>query len=1664
MQSRIVQLVGISTILTDPLSAAPFVRLWQLGADDHASSPFSQESWGPNAAPGSATQKDDDYYLAGTYPAPVGSLAADEAIANFERAVTEGDSRNRIHFPLTTHQASATSRLRVTVDLFGGGAWIGESIPGFSSHNVTVTFNGIALGAFTGIHADRTLVFTVPASSVAALAGANTLEIARTGGAPGGYISLDFIRLEADSTGLADGDGDGMPRWFEETYGLDDNDPADASLDKDRDGLSNLAEFLAGTNPTDPDSDNDSLTDSQEIALGTDPLSADTDGDGIPDAEEITTSPLLADSDGDGFPDLYEITQGSNPANEASTPFIFPGAIGLQFLCEDLEAARLGPWEPAGFFPLPHWNASPLLPGWRPNDTVLNGTQSALKDNRGLPTTAAATWTYHFSSRGLHQGPGDEKLLAGMIRTQRLVDPAADPPLNVNTPVMLDLTGIPYPSYDLIAYVGHTYPNALGVLRLGSDPATNRYFNANSAPPFTGWREITATTAPAATAGNFVRYRNLTGAIQSLRLESLEDDTVSLIGVQIIDNATDSDSDGMTDAVEIEYRFDPAVADATADADSDGLSNSAELAAGTDPHHPDSDHDGIPDGAEAAHGTSPLNPDSDNDGLTDGDEIHALPFPSQPTLADSDSDGYSDATERTYGSDPMSAASTPPGVPVWNAATRTWLWRIDNLRVLWNHPHSMLGAISSDETMLVEAVADINQSGWSRQIGMGLRYLNGRLTYRFRGVEGVFHRSGQPTNGFWASDWSSPPVDLTRAFGFSGHGPADDSVPLRFEFSATQPTAGVNLWTIRFTLADQTSPASPVTLASYTSNSAVAADPSLAAGTTVWKNQQGVVGKIDLWTETGVRAFVSASPLGPPDVDNDGMPDAWEATWQFNPSDAADAALDWDNDGLTNLGEFLAGTHPKLADSDNDGVPDGTEVFHGSNPLSATSVPPWFTFIGNPDDLDADGLSDAWILWSGGKNRIPSADDDGDGMTNAQESLAGTDPDDATSRFDLTSWRSGNDLVLSWTDLPFKAHWLESGENLSDWQPESGPSTTAAGRRQTILTDEFAPPDATRFFRAGARPTDTDGDGIEDWIEKTVLGSSVAEISSLAQPIIRANGQTLAGDAIALLEKLQGASPSGGTAGDAMPGTPSPVNASRFLMQATFGPTPESIRELRDLGYTAWIAQQVSLPPSLTRPYIRKIKADGAGPHTDPYYNFNELDSFVHGNNITTPFARNAIAGEDQLRQRVAFALSQIIVVSRRDSNLEEKAEAMACYYDCLTRNALGNYRDLLREITFHPAMGWYLSHAGNQKADPTIPRYPDENYARELMQLFTIGLWELNPDGSRKLDGRGEPIATYDNGDITELARTFTGLYFASPYGWGGGGWADEHFTVPMVMHPERHDFEVKRLPHGFVIPAREPTEENGKQDILDAVDALFEHPNTPPFVSRQLIQFLVTDNPTPGYIRRVQDVFVDDGSGVRGNMAAVVKAVLLDTEARNPPLSPNFGKVREPVIRTMHLARLGHLAENHPEFVWWNWTENYYAPSSQEPMNPPSVFNFYTPVYQAPGWIRDAGLVSPGFQIVNTYTAVSFPNLLWDYVHDGLKSGWTWEFPLDFRDPLQIAENPAALVDQMNLLVCAGNMTARTRSIVLAALADPALSRQDRVALALWSAMTSPEGVVQK
>lgn len=1633
-----------------------FMPLWQLGTDDHNTAPFQSENYSPNSPPGSATARDDDYYFAGVYPPPVGTLASDEPPANFERAITSGDPRNRVHFMLTPQQASASSRLKVTLDLFAGGAWVGHALPGFNRHDVTVRINGVVIGSLPGVTWDVTPVFTVPASTVNAVAGANVLQIERTGGTGGGYIQFDYLKMEVDPVGLADADGDGMPEWFEATFGLSDADPSDADLDLDEDGLTNIEEYQLGTNPLAPDTDNDGLSDGEEIT--TSPTVADSDGDGLRDGEETSSDPALADTDGDGFPDNIEIERGTDPRSAASVPFDFPGAVGFQFISEGLSKAVLKEGEPAGLIRLPFWNASAPQPKW--SHASFSGSVADLKNHRGQTTTVSVEWSARDSTEGNHHGPSDETLLSGMISTGT----ENGQPF----PATVTVSGIPYPGYDLIVYVGHMYPTAdtRGYLQLGADAGTRRYFAAGSNPPFSGWVEAKATAAATSLpAANYVRYRNLSGASQTFVLHGLTSERISIHGFQIVDSATDSDGDGMKDVVEWEHGLDPRVADADADADGDGLTNQQEIAMGTNPHLADTDHDGLKDGEEAAHQADPLVADTDGDGLLDGDEVNASPFPSLAYRADSDLDGVSDFIERRAGTDPMNADSMPPGVPGWTSGTRTWSWAVKPVRLRWNHDRSMLGAIPGDETMLAEAIVNRAGTGWAGRIAVGIRYRHGRVMHRFYCGNEVFHPQGYPQDGLWHSDWAETPVDRKADLGFSGFGTQDDSFPLSFEFTATRVNVTDNLWTVVFRLVNVANPSAPVVISTWTRNNVVAAHPSLLSGTTAWTDPSANAGISTVETETGVDAYFDSGPLGETDLDNDGMPDAWETLYSFSPTNPADALLDADMDGLSNREEWRAGTNPRLADTDGDGAPDGLEILHGSDPLSAASKPFAFMAGDSTQDLDGDGLSDAWVLWSGGRFRAADADDDGDGMSNRMESIAGTDPDDPTSVLRMEVAIDGGDLVLSWTDLPLKGHSVLSDTELDSWLPAQGlvPMGSSAGMRRSRVPD-FLSGGGRGFFRAAVEPLDTDGDGVEDWTEVNVLGSSPTVPDSMGGGLVRSDGGSLSGDALALRRMMQGGSAGGGTPGSSSIGIPSPVQASRFLMQATFGPTPDDIAVVRETGYAEWIDGQIALPPTYLRPYIRRIKEDSAGPRADRTYNFNELDRFIHGNNVTTPFARNAVSAPDQLRQRMAFALSQILVVSRRDAQLEEKPEGMAYYYDVLVKHALGNYRDLLIDITFNPAMGWYLSHAGNQKADPSIPRYPDENYAREVMQLFTIGLWELNPDGSRKLDASGDPIPTYGNDEITEMARVFTGLYFDAPYGWNGGGWADEHYTKPMVMYPEHHDFGAKKLLRGFALPESEATTVNAVRDVESAVDSLFRHPNTPPFVCRQLIQFLVTDNPSPGYIRRVQDVFVNDGTGKRGNLAAVVKAILLDEEARTPPLSPSFGKAREPVVRTMHLGRLFNLGRNHPDFVWWNWQEAFYGAAVQEPMNSPSVFNFYTPSYQAPGEIRDSGLVSPVMQIVNTYSAVSFPNLLFDYLHSGFRSSYSWWYPLDYGGMLPVAGNTAALVDQADLLVCAGNMTARTRAILHSKLSNPALTAHDRIALAVWLAMTCPEGAVQR
>jgi len=419
---------------------------------------------------------------------------------------------------------------------------------------------------------------------------------------------------------------------------------------------------------------------------------------------------------------------------------------------------------------------------------------------------------------------------------------------------------------------------------------------------------------------------------------------------------------------------------------------------------------------------------------------------------------------------------------------------------------------------------------------------------------------------------------------------------------------------------------------------------------------------------------------------------------------------------------------------------------------------------------------------------------------------------------------------------------------------------------------------------------------------------------------------------------------------------PAPSDVARFLTQATFGPTDATISQVQSEGYAAWIAEQEAMGVSST--HVGFMQARRALPGA-PNPSVNEW----YGS-----FWQQAVTAPDQLRQRVKFALSEIFVVSVADPNVDELSAAS--FYDMLGANAFGNFRTLLEQVSLHPAMGVYLTWIANQKADPNTGRHPDQNYARESMQLMTIGLYQLNPDGTQKLDASGQPIPTYTAADIAGLADVFTGYSWYSPNPTNTtflGTRKDPNAIItPMIAYPSFHATTAKTF-LGTTIPASATADPAG--DLRIALDTLFNHPNVGPFISRQLIQRLVTSNPSPAYVGRVAAVFANDGKGVRGNLGAVVQAILLDAEARTTSSAvadPNFGKLREPVIRMANWMRAFNAQSASGGWLQTSTAAN--TSLAQAPLTSSSVFNFFRPGYVAPGTkTGKLGYVAPEFQIAD-------------------------------------------------------------------------------------------------
>ena len=522
------------------------------------------------------------------------------------------------------------------------------------------------------------------------------------------------------------------------------------------------------------------------------------------------------------------------------------------------------------------------------------------------------------------------------------------------------------------------------------------------------------------------------------------------------------------------------------------------------------------------------------------------------------------------------------------------------------------------------------------------------------------------------------------------------------------------------------------------------------------------------------------------------------------------------------------------------------------------------------------------------------------------------------------------------------------------------------------------------------------------------------------------------------------------------PPPPDPLNlveAARFSSQATFGLNYEEIESLAKMGREAWLQQQFSLPVGWhTTTVDELIVRREAG----------EFEAYEDDVELLAQFRRLAwwncaVTCGDVLRQRVAFALSEILVVSDKVDTLIVFPYALSTYYDMLLEHSFGNYKDLLHEAALHPAMGIYLSHLNNRKSDPFANTFPDENFAREIMQLFSIGLFELNIDGSSRVDGSGNPIATYNNADIREFAKVFTGLSWGGPSAFFGRDLP--YFRAPMKMFDEFHEQGSKEL-LGTSLSAGQ----TGEEDFDAAIDVLFNHANVGPFIGKQLIQRLVTSNPSPSYIQRVATIFNDDGNGVRGNLQAVIQQIFTDPEAiAAPDPSSEFGKLREPAVRFLNMLRkFGATSDD--GFIA-NSGYLIQELGRQHPLSSPSVFNFFLPAHSPPGEIAAAGLVAPEFEIVNSGTIVNMLNLL-DYSLFGDSATDSPEpfgkVRLELGALESLANDVDALIDNLDIVLTNGGASEETREVIRGVLIDLD-SNPLRVKLGIYMFMMSADYVIR-
>lgn len=920
------------------------------------------------------------------------------------------------------------------------------------------------------------------------------------------------------------------------------------------------------------------------------------------------------------------------------------------------------------------------------------------------------------------------------------------------------------------------------------------------------------------------------------------------------------------------------------------------------------------------------------------------------------------------------------------------------------------------------------------------------------------------------------------------------------------------------------------------------------------------------------------------DLDEDGIGDAWELANGLNPNNAADASLDPDGDGVSNLLEFLSGTGPSTANSGGTVtvqplVPDAYEKedtaarFRISRTGGTVPVTVYYTLSGRATgaDYQVKGANGAVLT---GSVTIPANESSVDVLIDPSTDTLNEYPENVQLTVSTNSrYTVGAQSVAS--VLVNDAAPTAENEQLfvAFLSPANGVQSYASGFATVYLN---GPKSAARvnlnfsgltsnqtnaYLRYGIpsgvgpelRPTLPIGQVVNE--PYTIIPVGALSGQDIVDALFQVNGHYNyvnvgtgsfpAGEISGILARQTGSStftpPPAPPAITALSGDALTRDVTRFLTQATFGPTKAEIDALvnevntthagnRINAFQTWINNQFALEQTRLLDLTFAADADewdrrGATPS-----NFTNNDEPRHNNRRRSWWAL-AAASKDQLRQRLAFALSEIFVVSDNETEVRKRHYGTANYYDLLSAGTSGNYRQLIEDISKSPIMGKYLSHLKNQKAivdsqTGQILVSPDENYAREILQLFSIGLVQRHLDGSLKLGSDGLPIATYSNSDITELARVFTGWSFSKKNGAASNGYPEQDntnffqgngpayfqasWTNPLKNFAAYHDTGAKTL-LGSAIAAGL----NGQQDLDAALDVIFNHPNVAPFISRLLIQRLVTSNPSAGYLYRVSQKFENNGSGVRGDLKAVVRAILLDYEARSLDVISNvgYGKQKEPIVRYLQLLRavggksdipisslsaFGYPAsqlDNFPAGASLYRYPDTDGRLSQTPQSAPTVFNWFLPDHNPGGAVAAAGLVGPEFQITTETTTIQAINYHYNLTNNDNGQSTTDligeadtlldNVKLD-RAPLialydqEITAGKTALqatttvLDHLDVLLTAGNLKVKyasasapnPRSIILNSVSSLAATTTtaSRVKELLYGIITSPEYIHQK